>query len=143
MDFDRVMGLLAVFEGADTHAAPPAVTKPVTTGSVVVMPEVPTVRSAVRTETAPGSTVDSQGSRTVVTQFFMKKGIAPDDAVALVKRLAQRDAEWDDRRSCGECANLSRLRCIRGFCAVGSNPSEVFVLHRCPGFLDGGMERSQ
>lgn len=108
---------------ANDKTDPLAVTKPITTVSVFAMPEV-----------ATESPLDPLAVDDGMNSLFQSKGIASDDAAALVKRLAQRDAEWDDRRSCGECANLHRLRCIKKRCPVGGDPSEVFILHRCQDF---------
>ncbi|MFT0850381.1 hypothetical protein VRY85_06320 [Achromobacter sp. F4_2707] len=147
MNDAQVLALMASFQAgggvvpSDPPATEPAVTKAVTTVPAVAMrevaSEVSTVRDPVRTETdlAPAATDDA-----MARQHIDRIGIPPEDVASLVKLLARRDATLDDRRSCGECAHLHRLRCTRGRCPIGGDPSDVFILHRCPAFQNNPME---
>lgn len=40
--------------------------------------------------------------------IFMRRGLAPDTAAELADQLRDRDADFDDRRMCIECAHLQR-----------------------------------
>ena len=135
MNNAQVLALMASFQAGgesvpiDPPAAEPAVTTAVTT-----------VRDPVRTETdlAPAAADEA-----MARQHIDRIGIPPEDVASLVKLLARRDAMQDDRRSCGECAHLHRLRCLRGRCPIGGDPSDVFILHRCPAFQNNPMEATR
>lgn len=63
--------------------------------------------------------------------LFTRRGMPSNDAETLADRLAERDCEKDDRRTCVECANLQRS----GTCSLHL-PITVdhMQLIRCQGF---------
>lgn len=60
------------------------------------------------------------------------KGIADEEALILVKRLARRDEMLDDRRSCAECVSYDAGRCRQRITPIGE--ATIYTLHRCRGF---------
>jgi hypothetical protein len=70
---------------------------------------------------------------------FQAKGISTDDANWLAGRLEKRDREWDDRKSCGECASFYGSLCIQHKEPFGGGGIEV--LHRCKVFKPDRMTR--
>ena len=65
--------------------------------------------------------------------LFVTRGVPVTVAERLIYRLAQRDHELDDRRSCAECGMYDH-GCTRGLEPLGGGG--VMVLHRCKGFTD-------
>ena len=65
--------------------------------------------------------------------LFATRGVPLTVAERLIYRLAQRDQELDDRRSCAECG-MHDHGCMRGLEPFGGGG--VMVLHRCKGFTD-------
>ena len=63
--------------------------------------------------------------------LFATRGVPVTVAERLIYRLAQRDQELDDRRSCAECGMYDH-GCMRGLEPVGGGGVEV--LHRCAGY---------
>ena len=63
--------------------------------------------------------------------LFATRGVPLTVAERLIYRLAQRDQELDDRRSCAECGMYDH-GCMRGLEPAGGGGIEV--LHRCAGF---------
>ena len=77
--------------------------------------------------------------------LFTERGLSLDDGQALVQRLAQRDAEQDERKLCLECACLSgdggNWHCSQwrriGMMRDAALPDEwVTLLQRCAGYQD-------
>jgi hypothetical protein len=66
-------------------------------------------------------------------QSFITKGLTVDQAREAAQLLLYRDRDYDDRRSCAECA-MYNFGCNRGLEPVGGGGVEV--LHRCKGFAD-------
>lgn len=65
--------------------------------------------------------------------IFTTRGVPVTLAERLIYRLAQRDKDLDDRRSCAECSMYDD-GCMRGLEPAGGGG--VMVLHRCKGFTD-------
>lgn len=65
-------------------------------------------------------------------QAFQAKGIADQQAAALADRLANRDSQLDDRRSCAECHSFYANRCRQRIATVGT--TTIHTLHRCAEF---------
>ena len=70
---------------------------------------------------------------------FVVRGLNLSDADALADKLVIRDRDGDERRTCLECANLSRRRCGQ-WQQAGIGGPEVSVdlvglLQRCAGFV--------
>lgn len=61
--------------------------------------------------------------------LFARRGLAAPAAEKWVDRLAQRDADLDDRRLCIECTHWRHHH----LCAIGM-PGVPFLLARCAGF---------
>jgi hypothetical protein len=70
---------------------------------------------------------------------FTDRGLSLSDAEALADKLVIRDRDGDDRRTCLECANLSRRCCGQWRQAGIGGPvvagDLVAVLQRCAGFI--------
>lgn len=65
-------------------------------------------------------------------RLIQGKGIADDDAVALARKLARRDAQRDDRKSCIECRNFRPDGCKINKHPIGQ--TTMYTLHRAPCF---------
>jgi|GEM_PF-3288449 len=63
--------------------------------------------------------------------LFVTRGVPVTVAERLIYRLAQRDKDLDDRRSCAECGMYDH-GCKRGLEPFGGGG--VTALHRCVGF---------
>jgi len=64
------------------------------------------------------------------TALLIRRGMSEDKAERFADRLALRDQDGDDRRSCYECSNLQR-----GLSCAKKNLSPILnMLHRCEAF---------
>lgn len=65
-------------------------------------------------------------------RLIQNKGISDKDAEYLARKLARRDAQLDDRKSCAECRNFTPRGCRIGQHPIGQ--TTMFDLHRAPCF---------
>lgn len=68
--------------------------------------------------------------------LFKRRHMSDTDAALLADRLIERDTDKDDRRSCAECANLTRGNgCFaqqQGW--IRHSPMPLAMMHRCEQF---------
>ena len=141
------MGLMAMLEkalnGQDANANPAKDAKdsPKTAPTLATLATLALASSSKpKTEPPTLRLVHTSGERTEQEaalhakrlQSFQSKGVSNDDAAILADRLAARDKQDDDRKSCAECASFHAGVCRQNITPIGE--TTIHTLHRCKGF---------